>query len=121
MATSASRKLDLSSSPPIFVLPTHIQPDELHNTEDLIYQSGGKTAYDAKEARLFVGRVAHKKRAAFDLRAKGVWTEEAALPDKTPGGAPGNETAERGPARKKAKISSTGLDASLPTGRSQGS
>src|ERR1700753_854744 len=110
MATSASRKLDLSSSPPIFVLPTHIQPDELHNTEDLIYQSGGKPSYDAKEARLFVGRVAQKKRAAFDLRAKGVWTEEAALPELAHDSKPPDSAVDQSPARKKARLSSDGED-----------
>jgi DNA polymerase IV len=74
------RKFDLSLAPPIFVLPTHLQPEELHETEDVLYQAGGHLTYDTKQARVFIGRVTQKKRAAFDLRAKGVWSEEAALP-----------------------------------------
>ena len=109
MATSAAafRRLDLSSSPPMFVLPTHLRPEELHETEDRIYQAGGKITYDAKEARLFVGRVAQKKRAAFDLRAKGVWTEEAALPEAETeqDGRHDEEVIEEGPSRKRLKLS----------------
>ena len=108
MATPTSAaKLDLTTSPPIFVLPTHLQPEELHETEDLIYQSGGRITYDAKEARVFIGRVAQKKRAAFDLRAKGVWTEEAALPGVVVrlNGKDGDRVGEEGPARKKVKLS----------------
>ncbi|KIX93446.1 uncharacterized protein Z520_10865 [Fonsecaea multimorphosa CBS 102226] len=97
--------LNLTSSPPIFILPTHLKPDELHDTEDLILQAGGHLTYDAQEARLFIGRVAQKKRAAFDLRAKGVWTEEAALPEtSSKGGGDHQQTVEQGPARKKVKL-----------------
>ena len=107
MATSPhARNLDLSSAPPIFVLPTHLQPEELHETEDLIYQSGGKITYEAKEARLFVGRVAQKKRAAFDLRSKGLWTEEAALPETGQDNSRAWGSGEDEPLRKKIKLSS---------------
>ncbi|KIW96074.1 uncharacterized protein Z519_03140 [Cladophialophora bantiana CBS 173.52] len=106
MATShLPHPLNLSSSPPIFILPTHLKPQELHDTEDLIFQSGGHLTYDAKEARVFIGRVAQKKRAAFDLRARGVWTEEAALPEVSSNRNEDREpAAEEGPERKKAKL-----------------
>ncbi len=107
-ASSPAHSLDLSSSPPIFVIPTHLQPEELHETEDHIYHSAGHITYDAKEARLFIGRVAQKKRAAFDLRAKGVWTEEAALPEPAQTARRGDEAAEEGPARKKVRLSKDG-------------
>ncbi|KAJ9608344.1 hypothetical protein H2200_007332 [Cladophialophora chaetospira] len=104
---TSTRKLDLSSSPPIFVLPTHLQPEEQHETEDKIYQAGGHITYDAKEARLFIGRVAQKKRAAFDLRAKGVWTDEAALPEHDPSGSHADGVEAEGPARKKVRLSTS--------------
>ncbi|KAH0843723.1 putative terminal deoxynucleotidyl transferase [Fonsecaea pedrosoi] len=106
MATSHSPSLlSLASSPPIFILPTHLKPEELHDTEDLVVQAGGKLTYDTKEARIFIGRVAQKKRAAFDLRARGVWTEEAALPERSTDGEAGHRQAEvEVPARKKLKL-----------------
>ncbi|OQV10888.1 hypothetical protein CLAIMM_14810 [Cladophialophora immunda] len=106
MATSQSpHPLDLTSSPPIFILPTHLKPKELHETEDLIVHSGGHLTYDANEARLFIGKVSQKKRAAFDLRARGVWTEEAALPESSSNGPGDHEQAvDEGPSRKKPKL-----------------
>lgn len=97
--------LDLTSSPPIFVLPTHFKPDELHETEDLIFQCGGTLTYDPTEARVFIGRVAQKKRAAFELRARKVWTEEASLPDsgRSYRNDADEDTRADGPARKKLK------------------
>lgn len=114
MANSETpRRLDLSSAPPIFVLSSHLRPEELHETEDLIYQSGGKLTYDAKEARLFIGRIAQKKRAAFDLRTKGVWTEEeATLPEPDHSSARDDEASleeEEGSSRKKIKLSDHSL------------
>jgi len=38
--------------------------------------------YSPQEARIFVGRLTQKKRAAFELRSRGVWTEESALPQQ---------------------------------------
>ncbi|ETI27988.1 hypothetical protein G647_00437 [Cladophialophora carrionii CBS 160.54] len=104
-SSTSSHRIDLSSAPPIFVLQSHLQPDEFHDTEDLIYQSGGHITYDAKEARLFIGRVARKTRAAFDLRAQGVWTEDSALPEEGRNGGGNSNTPDEGPPKKKARLS----------------
>lgn len=37
---------------------------------------GAPFTYDAKEARIFLGKLERKSRAAFDLRTRGVWTVE---------------------------------------------
>ncbi len=66
----------LRALPPIYILPTHLTADELHELEDEIMDLGAPFTYDAKEARIFLGKVERKTRAAFELRAKGVWTEE---------------------------------------------
>src|SRR5882757_7022205 len=102
-ASHPPHSLDLKSSPPIFVLPTHLPAEELHETEDLIFQSGGTLTYDAKEARVFIGRVTQKKRAAFELRSRGVWSEEAALPEIRLEAGDVEAAREGGPARKKVK------------------
>ncbi|KIX05916.1 uncharacterized protein Z518_03890 [Rhinocladiella mackenziei CBS 650.93] len=100
-ALESSHTLNLKSVPPIFILPTHLQPQELHETEDSIFKAGGSLTYDPKEARIFIGRINQKKRAAFELRARGIWTEEATLPE------PSQEAHNEGPTRKKRKVSMT--------------
>ena len=44
--------------------------------EERLIQRGASLTYDASEARLVLGKVRHRKRAALELRAHGVWTEE---------------------------------------------
>jgi DNA polymerase IV len=65
-----------ASLPPIFILPTHLSSEEQYEIEDELAELGGQLTYDAKEARIFLGRVTQKTRAKFDLRARGIWTEE---------------------------------------------
>ncbi|RMD44056.1 hypothetical protein DV735_g1098, partial [Chaetothyriales sp. CBS 134920] len=50
--------------------------DALHEYEDQVFAAHGNLTYDPKEARVFLARISQKKRAAFELRAKGIWTEE---------------------------------------------
>ena len=65
-----------TSSPPIFVLPTHLTLNELHRIEDILGNRGARLTYDISEARLVIGKVGQKKRAALELRGRGVLTEE---------------------------------------------
>ena len=71
-----SRSLSLESIPPIYILPTHLSIDELHGLEEELLDLGAPLTYNAEEGKVFLGRVLQKKRAAFELRSKGVWTEE---------------------------------------------
>lgn len=71
---------DFASCPPIFVLSTHLTLDELQRVEDMLGNRGARLTYDVSEARLVLGRVSQKKRAALELRSKGVWTEEVDVP-----------------------------------------
>lgn len=73
----------LASLPPIHVLPTNLPPDEMHEVEDLVSQHGGRLSYELNEARIFLAHLTQKKRAAFELRKQGVWTDECVLPDPT--------------------------------------
>ncbi|KAL4785501.1 high-affinity nickel-transport protein-domain-containing protein [Aspergillus varians] len=66
----------LSSTPPIFVLPTHLTLDALHQSEETLLQHNAHLTYDVTEASLILGKVGQKKRAALELRSRGVWTEE---------------------------------------------
>lgn len=113
MPTIPTTGLSLKSTPPIFILPTHLQTDELHQTEDLIYQFQGTLTYDPREARLFLGKITQKKRAAFDLRSRGIWTQEQPLPHISSR----LVVSSTKPSRKRRKLS-TGSDARK---RNQGS
>ncbi|KAK5077949.1 hypothetical protein LTR64_003646 [Lithohypha guttulata] len=77
-------KLDLASLPPIFVLSANLPENEMHEAEDAVLEAGGQLSYNAEEARIFVGKISQKERAAFELRTKGVWTEETSLSGEPP-------------------------------------
>ncbi|TID15260.1 terminal deoxynucleotidyl transferas-like protein [Venturia nashicola] len=70
-------ELDFSHFPPIFVLPAHLSTDDLHDTEDQLQDHGAVVTYDINEAKIVIGKVGTKKRAQFELRSRGLWTEEA--------------------------------------------
>lgn len=62
--------------PPIFVLPTRLDLEELHSIEDKLVGRAATLTYDVSEARIVLGTIVQRKRAALELRAMGVWTEE---------------------------------------------
>jgi DNA polymerase IV len=74
---SSGSQIGLEELPPIYILSFQLDIDELHELEGEVLGLGANLTYDAEEARIFLGRLAQKKRAAFELRSKGVWTEEA--------------------------------------------
>ncbi|KIW15659.1 hypothetical protein PV08_05708 [Exophiala spinifera] len=103
MSTSPqTRSFDLASVPPIYILPSHLTPEALHEHEDLVFRLGGSLTYDSQEARVFLGNIGQKRRASFDLRARGVWTEEAPLPE-TDRQSTTHGSSDEGPPRKKPK------------------
>ncbi|OAX84954.1 hypothetical protein ACJ72_00680 [Emergomyces africanus] len=76
----AANTINLGHLPSIFVLPTHLDLDELHEVEETLERCGAPLTYDISEAELVLGKVSHKRRAAFELRSRGLWTEEISLP-----------------------------------------
>jgi DNA polymerase IV len=76
--------LDFSSLPPIFVLSTHLELDALHLIEEDLVKRNARLTYDVSEARLVLGRIGQKKRAALELRSRGVWTEEVSASASAP-------------------------------------
>lgn len=66
-----------SSQPTIFILPTHLSLDKLHETESRLVEYGGRITYDITEAGLILGKIGQKKRAVLELRSHGIWTEES--------------------------------------------
>src|SRR5947207_2666906 len=68
--------ISLETCPPVFVLPTHLSLDELHEVEEVLTRCKAPLTYDITEAVLVIGNVTQKKRAALELRSRGLWTEE---------------------------------------------
>lgn len=68
--------LDLSELPPIFVSATHFETEDLHELEERLVDSGAALTYDLAEAGIVLSKVTRKPRILFDLKAKGLWTEE---------------------------------------------
>jgi DNA polymerase IV len=60
------------SFPPIYLLPTHLSPEERQELESRILT----LTHDVTEANIILGKVATKQRAQFELRCRKLWTEE---------------------------------------------
>ncbi|EWZ00779.1 DNA polymerase IV [Fusarium oxysporum NRRL 32931] len=54
----------LDNLPRIFLLPTHLKPEELHDLEERI----PTLTYDIREAEIVVGKISQQRRAEFELR-----------------------------------------------------
>ncbi|KAF5620300.1 DNA polymerase IV [Fusarium tjaetaba] len=54
----------LDNLPRIFLLPTHLKPEELHELEDRI----PTLTYDINEAEIVLGKISQQRRAEFELR-----------------------------------------------------
>ncbi|EEH37551.2 DNA polymerase beta [Paracoccidioides lutzii Pb01] len=75
-SSSLSRTTKLDNLPSIFVLPTHLSLEELHVIEETLERCGAPLTYDISEAKLALGKVSQKRRAVFELRSRGLWTEK---------------------------------------------
>ena len=70
------KMIDLAPCPSIFVLPTRLELEELHDVEETLTRYSAPLTYDLNEANWVIGKVTQKKRASLELRARGLWTEE---------------------------------------------
>jgi DNA polymerase IV len=75
-AKESTEETIFSGQPAIFILPTHLPIGKLHETEIQLVRYGGILTYDISEATIILGKVGQKKRAALELRSRGLWTEE---------------------------------------------
>ncbi|KAI9733750.1 MAG: hypothetical protein M1818_007164 [Claussenomyces sp. TS43310] len=66
--------------PPIYLLPTHISLESLHELEDQI----PTLTYDITEATVVLGKVTTKQRAQFELRNRDLWTAEVVRDNVAP-------------------------------------
>ena len=76
--------LRLNALPAVYILPRGLDVEHLHELEEELIGLGAPLTYDAKEARIFLGRLSQKKRAAFELRQTGLWTEEKIAHETAP-------------------------------------
>jgi DNA polymerase IV len=89
--------------PPIYILPTNLQPEELQSLEDQI----PSLTWDIHEAELILGRISRRERALFELRRLKVATEELLPPHTTHAHDAGE------PSPKRRRIASDDQSASL--------
>ncbi|KAL9049823.1 MAG: hypothetical protein Q9162_006997 [Coniocarpon cinnabarinum] len=68
--------LKLDDLEPILVLPTHLNADELIKMEGSLIDAGAPITYDVHEAKLFLTKIAQKKRILIELRTRGVFTDD---------------------------------------------
>lgn len=82
-STLSLHGLDLSSISPIAVLSAHLKDDEEDILKDTLRQYDAPLTTDMSRAKIFVGRVGTKRRAAFELRSRKIAVEEVD-PNKRP-------------------------------------
>ncbi|KAF2857289.1 Nucleotidyltransferase [Piedraia hortae CBS 480.64] len=76
---------DLSDLPPIYISATHFEEQELHRFEGQLLRAGANLTYFVTEAQIVLSKAEKKKRAAYDLRLKGLWTEDFRDPGEVRG------------------------------------
>ncbi|KAL8944636.1 MAG: hypothetical protein Q9216_000333 [Gyalolechia sp. 2 TL-2023] len=76
LGESVVMTLDLSDFPAIFVLPTHLSLEYLHDIEHQLSRSGASLTYDIREASLILGSISKPRRAKFELQAAKVYFED---------------------------------------------
>jgi DNA polymerase IV len=67
---------DMSHLPPIYVIPIHMDTEELHALEDRLLDANAPLTYDMAEAQVFLGKIAQKRRAVLELRGRGIVMQE---------------------------------------------
>ena len=92
-----------SALPPTFILPTHMNLDQLHDVELLLIKNGGTLTYDVVEAGLILGSITQKKRLILELRARGIWMEQIENSHHLPGDLDHREI-HREPVSKRQKL-----------------
>ncbi|KAI1497157.1 hypothetical protein F5X99DRAFT_398022 [Biscogniauxia marginata] len=85
--------------PTIYLLPTHLEADELPELETQI----PSLTYDISEAQVVLGKISRKARALFELRTRGILTDEVAIPLDQ---ASNPDTHSASPPAKRRKLSS---------------
>ena len=74
--TASNPSLDLSKLPPIYLVASHFDTEDLHEFEEDLDQAQAVLTYSLEEAEIVLTRAVKKARIKLDLRSKGLHTEE---------------------------------------------
>jgi DNA polymerase IV len=94
--------LDLSSIPPITVLPAHFKDNEEYELEEKLRHHGAPVTTDLSKVKVFIGKVGTKRRSEFELRSRKFKVEEVAS-EKIKASHPRSDGAD-GPPSKRRKL-----------------
>ncbi|KAI8964869.1 Nucleotidyltransferase [Daldinia sp. FL1419] len=99
--------------PPIYLLPTHIEPEKLPELESRI----PTLTHDIDEAVIILSKISNRERAKFELRRKNIPTEDVDLPVGSPL-TPETQVDDLSPPPKRIKLSSS-ISPRLARGRGE--
>ena len=103
-STISAVGLDLSSIPPIAILSAHLKDDEERKVKETLCRFEAPFTTDVSRAKVFIGKVATKRRAEFELRSRKLTVEEAVAPKR-----PASPAKTDGHASKKRRVSGGSL------------
>ncbi|KZM22230.1 DNA-directed DNA polymerase [Ascochyta rabiei] len=103
-STVSALGLDLSSIPPIAILSAHLKVDEETKLKETLRQFEAPLTTDVSRAQIFIGKVATKRRAEFELRSRKLTVEESVAQKR-----PASPVRRHGYANKRRKISGGSL------------
>ncbi|KAJ4315597.1 hypothetical protein N0V94_005852 [Neodidymelliopsis sp. IMI 364377] len=75
-STISTLGLDLSGLPPIAILTAHLKDDEERALKETLRHFEAPFTTDVSRAKIFIGKVATKRRAEFELRSRKLTVEE---------------------------------------------
>jgi DNA polymerase IV len=100
ISTISDLGLDLSGIPPVAILSAHFKDGEESRLKETLCRFHAPFTTDVSRAKIFIGKVATKKRAEFELRSRKLTVEERVAPKR-----PSNPVKDEDPASKKRKAS----------------
>jgi DNA polymerase IV len=83
-STISNLGLDLSSIPPIAILSAHLKAEEEKTLKETLRRFEAPFTTDASRAKIFIGKVATKRRAEFELRSRKLTVEESVAQKRPP-------------------------------------
>ncbi|OSS48520.1 hypothetical protein B5807_07743 [Epicoccum nigrum] len=81
-STISDLGLDLSGIPPVAILSAHLKDGEESRLKETLCQFHAPFTTDVSRAKIFIGKVATKKRAEFELRSRQLTVEERVAPKR---------------------------------------
>ncbi|KAK1240645.1 hypothetical protein MKX07_004673 [Trichoderma sp. CBMAI-0711] len=100
--------------PRIFLLPTHLQADEVRELQAKV---PGSLTHDAHEARVIVGKISRPERALFELRRLKLVTEPVAVEDVEGDGEKGIKGEGEGGKRGRSDAAAAAVYVDVPSKR----